>query len=204
MYPELVATIASFQIGMDLKEERKDILLGLAQSIDRERKAQQSVNLMFICTHNSRRSQFAQIWAQAAVAYYELDNILCYSGGTEETVLFEGVVETLQHQGFFIGVVAQGANPIYSIKYEPNGVPILGFSKRYTSFFHPADQFIAIMTCSQATDACPFVSGAKQSIALAYEDPQVFDGQYEQKAMYSKKSLEIAKEIFYVFAQLKK
>ena len=43
------------------------------------------LNLIFICTHNSRRSHMGQLWAQVAAFYYGIEHVYCYSGGTEAT-----------------------------------------------------------------------------------------------------------------------
>src|SRR5690606_2752829 len=121
----------------------------------------EAVQINFICTHNSRRSHLSQIWAQVAAAYYEIPNVHCYSGGTEETALFPKVVETLSNQGLNIFKIAESNNPIYAIKYDANALPIIGFSKKYDSPFNPSSVFAAVMTCSQADDGCPFIAGAE-------------------------------------------
>ncbi|MBW3519817.1 hypothetical protein [Flavobacterium sp. NKUCC04_CG] len=41
------------------------------------------INLHFICTHNSRRSILAQIWAQLAWHCFGVVKVICYSGVTE-------------------------------------------------------------------------------------------------------------------------
>ena len=84
MYPALSKTIAQLQ---DVKEERKTVLEPLVRFIQQKVNTRQAVNLNFICTHNSRRSHLAQVWAQAAAAYYGIRNVCCYSGGTEETAV---------------------------------------------------------------------------------------------------------------------
>jgi len=38
--------------------------------------------LTFVCTHNSRRSQIAQIWARTAAAHHGIAGAETYSGGT--------------------------------------------------------------------------------------------------------------------------
>ena len=70
--------------------------------IQKKRNDKQRININFICTHNSRRSHLSQIWAQAAAAYFNIPEVYCYSGGTEETALFPKVTETLKMQGFNI------------------------------------------------------------------------------------------------------
>ena len=83
-------------------EERKEILQSLIDYIQLKIDNNEAVNLNFICTHNSRRSHLSQVWAQTFAYYYKLNNINCYSGGTEVTAIFPKVVVTLQQQGFLI------------------------------------------------------------------------------------------------------
>ena len=42
---------------------RKSVLLNVSKYINENILKNQKVNLMFICTHNSRRSQLAQVWS---------------------------------------------------------------------------------------------------------------------------------------------
>ncbi|WP_255405181.1 hypothetical protein [Tenacibaculum sp. MAR_2010_89] len=46
-----------------LSDERKELLLKIADTIIDEYFERDKLNLNFICTHNSRRSQFAQVWS---------------------------------------------------------------------------------------------------------------------------------------------
>jgi arsenate reductase len=43
-----------------------------------------------------------------------------------------------------------------------NAHPIIGFSKTYDDSFNPS-AFAAILTCSQADGACPFIAGAEKN-----------------------------------------
>lgn len=201
MYLELSKTIKLLQ---DISEERKAILQPLIDFVQQKSNNGQDIRLNFICTHNSRRSHLAQVWAQVASSYYTISNVYCYSGGTEETALFPKVAETLVNQGFSIFKIAETHNPVYSIKYSDNSLPIIGFSKTYDSPFNPVSVFAAIMTCSQADGGCPFIAGAEKRIPITFEDPKISDNTPEQMQVYEKRSLQIAAEMFYVFSQIKK
>lgn len=202
MYPKLLETIELLK-NQRISEDRKVVLQPLIEFIQKRLKDNKAVNINFICTHNSRRSHFSQVWAQIASAYYNIPNITCYSGGTEETEIFPKVVETLQKQGFLILKLSSNENPIYSIKYDESLHPIIGFSKKYDHPINPDNNFAAIMTCSQADTNCPFIVGADQRISITYEDPKISDGTSEQNSIYSERSLEIGAEMFYVFSQVK-
>lgn len=200
--------ILSQQIDLILKNEisseRKTILQPLVSFIQDKISSGATVNLNFICTHNSRRSHLCQVWAQTAAAYYGVPAVYCYSGGTETTALFPKVAETLRMTGFEIRSIFDGNNPVYAIKYNPNAVPIIGFSKKYDDPFNPSSDFAAIMTCTHAEDNCPFVRGASTRIPITYDDPKAFDQTPLQDQMYAARSQQIASEMFYVFSKIVK
>ena len=57
-------------------------------------------NLNFICTHNSRRSHLSQLWAQTAAHYYNVENVYCFSGGTEATEFNRNAIDAIERAGF--------------------------------------------------------------------------------------------------------
>ncbi|KAA2222966.1 MULTISPECIES: arsenate-mycothiol transferase ArsC [Chryseobacterium] len=203
MYSKLLKTIELLK-NQEISEDRKATLAPLVDFIQKRVEEQKEVTINFICTHNSRRSHLSQVWAQVASVYYNLSNVICYSGGTEETAMFPKVVETLQEQGLFINKISDTENPVYTIKYDEDKHPIIGFSKRYDSSFNPTSGFVAIMTCSQADGGCPFIAGADKRIPITFEDPKISDNTPEQTAVYNERSLQIGAEMFYVFSQIKK
>lgn len=203
MYKNLAETIKGIIDVQTVSEERKTILQPLIDFIQQKTDSAEDINLNFICTHNSRRSHLAQVWAQVASAYFNIPNVHCYSGGTEETALFPKVSETLTNQGFNIFKIEESNNPVYAIKYSDNALPIIGFSKKYDSPFNPTSAFAAIMTCSQADGGCPFIAGAEKRIPVTFEDPKISDGSPEQAQVYAERSLQIAQEMFYVFSMVK-
>ncbi len=185
-----------------ISKDRKQALEPLVKYVRSKVNSNNEISLNFICTHNSRRSHFSQIWAQAIASYFKVNNVVCYSGGTEATTLYPMVAETLQKNGFEIDVLAEGTNPIYSIKYSDNQHPIIGFSKTYDANFNPSAEFAAILTCSNADENCPFIEGAEVRIPITYEDPKVSDGTEIQVSVYNERSLQIATEMKYVFSKI--
>jgi len=185
-----------------ISDERKAVLQPLSEFIQSKILNNQETRINFICTHNSRRSHLSQIWAQTMACYFEIKNVFCYSGGTETTALSVMVVETLKSSGFKINAISQNDNPIYSIKYADNEHPIIGFSKNLDDDFNPKSEFAAVMTCSQADGACPFIAGAEKRIPITFEDPKAFDNTLQQVEKYKERSLQIATELLYVFSQI--
>lgn len=202
LFPELEKVILTFDFA-NILTDRKSVLQPLIDYIQTRVNNHQEIRLNFICTHNSRRSHLSQVWAQTAAAHFKIQNINCYSGGTEATALFPMVTKTLEKSGFEVKKIADGNNPIYAIKYGKNEHPIIGFSKTYDADFNPISEFAAIMTCSQADGDCPFIAGAEKRIPITYEDPKAFDQTPQQAEKYEERSLQIATELFYVFSRIK-
>jgi arsenate reductase len=202
LFPPLQKTIASLNT-VDISASRKDILQVLIDFIQDKVDRKEAILLNFICTHNSRRSHLSQIWAQTMGAYFKVNNLFCYSAGTEATAVYPVILATLKTSGFEMESLSQGVNPIYALKYGPNGTPIIAFSKTLDHSFNPTEGFAAIMTCSQADNNCPFIVGADKRIPLTYEDPKLFDDTPEQAQKYAERSHQIAVEMKYVFAQIK-
>lgn len=203
LFPKIIDTVSGFDFG-SIAEERKAALQPLIDYVQAKALGNQEIRINFICTHNSRRSHLSQVWAQTAATHYGINQVFCYSGGTEATVLFPKVTETLTESGFQIQKLAGGTNPVYAIKFSENEHPVIGFSKAYYDDFNPEREFAAIMTCSQADGGCPFISGAEKRIPITYDDPKAFDGTPQQADKYRERSLQIATEMFYVFSQINK
>ncbi|HRH35001.1 MAG TPA: protein-tyrosine-phosphatase [Catalimonadaceae bacterium] len=201
MFEKLNALFESFDFEK-IPEDRKWDLQPLIAYIQSKHNDNETIRLNFICTHNSRRSHLAQVWAQTSAARFGIKNVFCYSGGTEATAMFPMVAETLQSAGFQLNKISEGSNPIFSIKYSKNEHPVIGFSKTYAHDFNPSTDFAAILTCTQADKGCPFIAGAEMKISLPFDDPKAFDNTPIQAKIYEDRSLQIALEMAYVFSQI--
>ncbi|MEX1002167.1 MAG: protein-tyrosine-phosphatase [Crocinitomicaceae bacterium] len=186
-----------------IPEDRKKVLQQLANFVS-ERKEQAAVNLVFICVHNSRRSHLSQFWAQVAAHYYGAYHVFCYSGGTEVTELNPAAAEAIRQSGAEVRLISHGKNPIYTLKYDQNARPVIGFSKLFDDSYNPQEKFAAIMVCSTADDNCPYIATADQRILIPFEDPKKYDGTPQQAAQYFERSKQIATEFFYAFSTLRK
>ena len=202
MYPNLLKVIASFS-SQSISDERKEVLLSLVDYIQEKVNSGESIRLNFICTHNSRRSHLSQIWAQAMAYHVGLKNVSCYSGGTEATAIFTKVLETITMQGFQVLKLSENNNPVVAVKFAANENPIICFSKTYDDPFNPSTQFGAVMTCNNADEGCPIVLGAEARFPIKYDDPKAYDGTPLQTEKYAERSLDIAREMRWVFSQIK-
>jgi protein-tyrosine-phosphatase len=205
LYPEVQTYIESLPEDFDrIPEERKEALRKLAASVGSRVAANEEVRINFICTHNSRRSHLSQIWAQTAAWYYGFNMVQCYSGGTETTAFNPRAVRALQQAGLVIEQQDSTANPLYVVSYASEAEPLKAFSKVFDDPFNPQSGFIAVMTCSEADEACPVIPNATQRFSLPFEDPKVSDDTPTEEAVYSERCRQIATEMFYLFSAIGK
>jgi arsenate reductase (thioredoxin) len=94
-------------------------------------------------------------------------------------------------------VIGEG-NVVYATSVGEGLGEVRGFSKVYGDAANPSDGFAAIMVCSEADGACPFVTGADLRVSLPYVDPKVSDGTPEEAAVYLAKSEEIGREMAFL------
>ena len=111
--PELKKSIQK-ALDEEISKEREEVLDLLVEYIIKKRTENSVVNLNFICTHNSRRSQFSQIWAHTAAAYYGIP-ANCFSGGVEVTAFNERAVASIERSGF---LVTSTVKPIHTIRFH--------------------------------------------------------------------------------------
>jgi protein-tyrosine-phosphatase len=182
--------------------ERKEILEEIADFVTDERKNGREAKLVFICTHNSRRSHFGQIWAKTAAHSHGIIHVATYSGGTEATAFNPKAVEALKNAGFEIESLSTGENPVYKVTFSDSAPEIKAWSKKYNSEPNPPRDFCAVMTCSQADAECPIIPGASLRISLPYEDPKLYDGTERETEAYSERCRDIALEMFYLFSKV--
>lgn len=189
--------------NIHLTNDRKKLILSIANSIVQHLKNEKKVILNFICTHNSRRSQFAQVWSFYATHYFELKNIKCVSGGTEVTAFNRNTVKSLQKTGFEFNVVDfSHQNPRYLISFPGTTKSTLGYSKLYETETNK-EPFIAITTCDNADKNCPLIPEAISRFHLPFSDPKKHDGSVLQNEKYLETSQQIAGEIFLIFKEVK-
>lgn len=181
--------------------ERKALLNSLADHIRNKVEKEEPVLLNFICTHNSRRSQIAQVWAATAAAYFGFPQIQTFSGGTEVTAFNPRAVAALERVGFQIER-NKGSNPKYQVRFSNDVKPLICYSKNFADPFNPQRNFAAIMTCSDADQNCPYVPGAAFRLPLTYEDPKLADDTPEETTRYDERVQQIGIELFYCFSQI--
>ena len=181
--------------------DRKLLLDRLTSYIQGNLNAGKESLLMFICTHNSRRSHFGQILCALAADFYQVTGIQTFSAGTEVTAFHPNAIVALRSIGMEIQTADSTSNPHYIVSWSSND-SLHAYSKLIDDEGNPKEHFVAIMTCTHAEQNCPFVVGADFRIGLSFDDPKAFDGTAQESEMYLARVHQIAREIFYVFSRL--
>lgn len=173
--------------------------------------ATNKTHLLFVCTHNSRRSQFGQAWATVAASVNGLSSMSCHSCGTEETACHPNTIAALNRAGFSLEATQpQADNPCYFTTIEANskqdadatGAGLRLFSKAFGHSELPTANVVAMMCCEDASEKCPVVPGAVLNVPLHYRDPKRSDGSAEESATYDASCLEIATEMLFFASRL--
>lgn len=181
--------------------EHRQRLEQLAEVIRHRLDERKEADVVFVCTHNSRRSHMAQLLGLAAARKNGLAGVRTFSGGTEVTAFNPRAVAALRRVGFQIQD-ADGSNPHHLVRFSPSVDPVEAYSKRFTDAPNPPSGFVVVMTCSQADAACPRVEGASARLAVPYDDPKVADGTPEEAARYDERVAQIGRDMAWVFARV--
>lgn len=184
-----------------ISSERIPLLDEIADYIITTKKAKKAVYLVFIGTHNSRRSHMSQIWASTLAHHFDVKDIVTYSGGTVVTAMDIRVVNALHKAGF--GVLGSGGqNPRYEVVYSPETIPLVCYSKAYDSPENPTENFAAVLTCKETEEACPLLIGANALFLLHYNDPKEADDTPWEADRYEECLLQIGAEMYYLMAKV--
>ena len=185
-----------------ISSDRKVLLEKISSYIQQKKDAKSPIQLIYVCTHNSRRSHFGQIWAAVAAEYFGVNEVSTFSGGTEATAFNPNAIQALRGLGFEITEMDTTLNPKYEVDFGGFKLSIC-FSKVYDDASNPSSNFAAIMTCGDAEENCPFIPGVELRIGTTYDDPKSFDGTDFQDEKYIERALQIGLETLYVFSKIK-
>lgn len=111
--------------------------------------------VLFICTHNSARSQIAE----GLMNTFYGDDYIAWSAGTEPTQV-----------------------NLYAIRVmEEVGIDVAGhYSKGMESFLEQDFDYV-ITVCDHANEVCPFFPDGKERIHKGFQDPSTIEGPEEEK-----------------------
>ena len=183
----------------EIQNQRQDHLLAVSQALKEWYLEHGSLRLIFVCTHNSRRSQMAEVLAVLAASQYNIE-IETFSAGTETTQAHENTIVALEHFGLTFHAEKEYDQVVYSTQLHQQGKKL--YSKTLEDEQLPKKDFFAIMTCDHAAENCPFVPGASERFLLTYDDPKKSDGTSQSGEVYLQTAITIFSELLFVFAQM--
>lgn len=166
------------------------------------------LNVIVVCTGNSRRSLLGSSMGNLAAAYHGMAEIRFHSGGTAPTAFNPRTVSTLKAVGFEIEPSGSEAergesgveNPIYRVAWG-DGLEVLEYSKHYGDSSNPQSGFAALMVCGEADAGCPLVTGAALRLSMPFEDPKDFDGEPTEGEKYAERRDDIGRLMLSVMMQ---
>lgn len=110
--------------------------------------------VLFICTHNSSRSQIAE----GLINHYS-DDYRAYSAGTEITYV----------------------NPYAITVLSEIGVDITHYRSKQIDEFENMKFDYVITVCDQAKETCPFFPSTKEFLHMGFSDPNSVEGSDDAK-----------------------
>jgi arsenate reductase (thioredoxin) len=136
------------EIGGKLQETTRDELL--------RRNHMNKGRILFLCTHNSARSQMAEGLLRSLKGdLYEV-----YSAGISPTTVDPDAIDAMAEIGVDISRQrSKGLDEIAAIKFD-----------------------FAVTVCDSAKEACPFFPGAKEQIHKSFDDPAAYEGKERLQA----------------------
>jgi hypothetical protein len=184
----------------------------LADWIARNYRPGQRLDVVVVCTGNSRRSILGATMGNIAAAYYGMPEIRFHSGGTAPTAFNSRTVHTLQAIGVEVDPTGreaargepQTANPIYRVRWgTPGGAAFeaMEYSKLYDDPANPQRGFAALMVCGEADAACPVVKGSALRVSMPYLDPKIYDGGTYEGAKYAERRDDMGRLMLAVMMQ---
>ncbi|HKP52569.1 MAG TPA: arsenate reductase ArsC [Chloroflexia bacterium] len=113
------------------------------------------VRVLFLCTHNSARSQMAEGWLR----HLGGERFEAHSAGTEETLVRPFAIRAMSEVG--VDISGQKSKTL----------------ERYIQ--QPWDVIITV--CDQANESCPLFPGGKQRLHWSLPDPSKATGSEEEQ-----------------------
>jgi protein-tyrosine-phosphatase len=153
------------------------------------------IQLLFVCTHNSRRSQLSE--ALAAHRWQGDPRITVRSCGTEQTSCHPSTARALEDLGWDVRDLGNG-------KFQVQRDQTMRSLWSKTLDEVPRDlPIVAMMTCAEADEVCPAIVGAVARIPWRYPDPKTADGTPQSRATYRTVAEAISRDLDALYHELK-
>lgn len=198
MHSELLRSIRVLRD--DLSDDRVNALDPIARWCAQRIAQGRPAHLMFVCSHNSRRSVLAQAWAIATAHEAGMSGLHFWSAGAEDARVAMPTIRELERAGFRVEDHGEETGEwILSIGEEEE--LLVSHSKTIADPENPADGYAAVLVCD--AEACPLTPHAEARFPLTYADPKPSDGTPEETATYRDRSGTIATEMRWLMNRIR-
>jgi len=184
VFNKFFSRIDSFNPNQKRKKRLDNIASVINENLNKTR------SIVFLCTHNSRRSQICEVWGKVFAEIYR-KKININSAGAFKTVVHSQVYESIVK----CGLIVNNKKEIFfdKKKFKLN-------SKTTDSI--TMKNFIAVMTCSDVEKSCPHDPRSIRNIKMFLNDPRIYDETDKMSREYLKTTTYIAEELNYIFKNI--
>ena len=183
-FKNFIQKVKNFEPTGTQKARLENVILGLNKFLVK------CNTVVFLCTHNSRRSQYCEVWSKYFSSTYK-NKINFFSAGTLKMKVPKQVYKSFERVG--VKVDENSSINIETMTISP-------FSKTLTEV--KEKEFISIMTCAESEKSCPVDARSLINLKLFYDDPRRYDNTQEEAEEYDKTSFMIASEINYILKNI--
>ncbi len=129
----------------------------------------EKMNVLFLCTGNSCRSQMAEGWAR----HLKSDLINAYSAGIE----------------------IHGLNPNAVKVMAESGVDISGHKSKLLNEFNDVVLDVVVTVCGHAHETCPYFPGSCKVIHVGFDDPPKMAKELAEKGSSEEEQLDCYRRV---------
>jgi ArsR family transcriptional regulator, arsenate/arsenite/antimonite-responsive transcriptional repressor / arsenate reductase (thioredoxin) len=130
---------------------------------------EEPLRILFLCTHNSARSQMAEGLAR----HLGNGRVEAFSAGTEATFIKPEAIEAMRQRG----------------------IDISGQESELLTTYLDEDFDYVITVCDAARESCPFFPGGKRQIHWSFADPSDVEDPTQRQAAFNRTARELGNRI---------
>lgn len=114
--------------------------------------------VLFVCTHNSARSQMAEGLLRARAG----DRYTVYSAGTEKTRV----------------------HPLANAAMQEMGIDLSGHASKTIDELGDYAFDVVVTVCDNAREACPYIPAKRENLHRSFADPSAGEGTHEERLAF--------------------
>ena len=204
-YPNLVRFLKETKAAdQPLSLDRVERLNELALFVEERRLRNEPIKIVFTCDSNARTSLMAEIWANAAAYYFQVEDVEFYSGGLSPGQVSHKALKSMERAGFIFYEFESVLGTRYQVNYGYDAEPLEIYAKKYSAKGNPTRGYCAALTCASMIHLDPALKGVLVKIALPYEDLAFIEGTEEVDQAYDQLNASMAREMFHFMQKIRK